>query len=163
MVNYREILRLHSLGQSQRTIRSSAHCSDNTVRTVLEVASQKGIQWPLDDDITNADLERMLFPDKYKSACLYIEPDYPYIHRELAKHGVTLTLLLEEYRRKCYDESKKPYIACALGNAACRRLKKVAYIRLPELLDEITIARSRGKMKKLQATYRKFDLLILDE
>lgn len=105
----------------------------------------------------------MLFPDKYKSACLYIEPDYPYIHRELAKHGVTLTLLLEEYRRKCYDESKKPYIACALGNAACRRLKKVAYIRLPELLDEITIARSRGKMKKLQATYRKFDLLILDE
>lgn len=103
MVNYREILRLHSLGQSQRTIRSSAHCSDNTVRTVLEVASQKGIQWPLDDDITNADLERMLFPDKYKSACLYIEPDYPYIHRELAKHGVTLTLLLEEYRRKCYD------------------------------------------------------------
>ena len=38
----------------------------------------------------------------------------------------------------------KTYIACALGNAACRRLKKVAYIRLPELLDEITIARSRG-------------------
>ena len=25
------------------------------IRTVLEVASQKGIQWPLDDDITNAD------------------------------------------------------------------------------------------------------------
>ena len=57
----------------------------------------------------------------------------------------------------------KTYIACALGNAACRRLKKVAYIRLPELLDEITIARSRGEVKKLQATYRKFDLLILDE
>lgn len=42
-------------------------------------------------------------------------------------------------------------------------MKKVAYIRLPELLDEITIARSRGEMKKLQATYRKFDLLILEE
>lgn len=115
MVNYREILRLHSLGQSQRTIRSSAHCSDNTVRTVLEVASQKGIQWPLDDDITNADLERMLFPDKYKSACLYIEPDYPYIHRELAKRGVTLTLLWEEYRRTCYDEGKKPYMFTQFG------------------------------------------------
>ena len=56
MVNYREILRLHSLGQSQRTIRSSAHCSDNTVCTVLEVASQKRIQWPLDDD--NVCIER---------------------------------------------------------------------------------------------------------
>lgn len=50
----------------------------------------------------------------------------------------------------------KTYIACALGNAACRRLKKVAYIRLPELLDEITIARSRGEMKKLQATCPSF-------
>lgn len=30
----------------------------------------------------------------------------------------------------------------ALGNAACRRFKKVAYIRMPELLDEITIARA---------------------
>ena len=98
------------MGQSQRTIRSSARCSDNTVRTVLEEASQKGIQWPLDDDITNTDLERMLFPDKYNSVCLYVEPDYPYIHRELAKRGVTLTLLREEYRRKCYDEGKKPYM-----------------------------------------------------
>jgi len=116
MVNYREILRLHSLGQSQRTIRSSAHCSDNTVRTVLEVASQKGIQWPLDDDITNADLERMLFPDKYKSACLYIEPDYPYIHREPAKSGVTLTLLREEYRSKCYETGKTPCMSTQFGD-----------------------------------------------
>ena len=128
MVNYREILRLHSLGQSQRTIRSSAHCSDNTVRTVLEVASQKGIQWPLDDDITNADLERMLFPDKYKSACLYVEPDYPYIHRELAKRGVTLTLLWEEYRRKCYNEGKKPY--------PYARIKQRKYIMSPEDLTK---------------------------
>lgn len=43
------------------------------------------------------------------------------------------------------------------------RAAHVHKIRLPELLDEITIARSRGEMKKLQATYRKFDLLILDE
>ena len=60
-------------------------------------------------------MERMLFPDKYKSVCLYIEPDYPYIHRELAKHGVTLTLLWEEYRRKCYDEGKKPYMFTQFG------------------------------------------------
>ena len=163
MVNYREILRLHSLGQSQRTIRSSAHCSDNTVRTVLEVASQKGIQWPLDDDITNADLERMLFPDKYKSACLYIEPDYPYIHRELAKHGVTLTLLLEEYRRKCYDESKKPYIACALGVEACNAGLKVKYVRLPDLLSELELSRIQGTYRNKIRQYERCDLLILDE
>ena len=33
----------------------------------------------------------------------------------------------------------KTYIACALGNAACRRFKKVQYIRMPELLDELSI------------------------
>ena len=34
----------------------------------------------------------------------------------------------------------KTYIACALGNAACRKFKTVRYIRMPELLDELDIA-----------------------
>ena len=74
--------------QSQRTIRSSVHCSDHTIRSVLEGATRKGINWPLDEEITNADLEQLLFPDKYKNICQYVEPDYQYIHRELAKSGV---------------------------------------------------------------------------
>lgn len=57
----------------------------------------------------------------------------------------------------------KTYIACALANAVCRRFKKVSYIRMPELLDEITIARSSGELKKLLTAYKKVDLLILDE
>jgi len=35
----------------------------------------------------------------------------------------------------------KTYIACALGNAACRKFKTVRYIRMPELLDELHIAK----------------------
>ncbi len=57
----------------------------------------------------------------------------------------------------------KTYIACALGNATCRRFKKVSYIRMPELLDELSIARNSGELKKLLAAYKKADLLILDE
>lgn len=57
----------------------------------------------------------------------------------------------------------KTYIACALGNAACRRFKKVRYVRMPELLDELSIARSGGELKKCLASYKKVDLLILDE
>lgn len=57
----------------------------------------------------------------------------------------------------------KTYIACALGNAACRRFKKVRYIRMPELLDELNIARSSGELRKLLTFYKKIDLLILDE
>lgn len=57
----------------------------------------------------------------------------------------------------------KTYIACALGNAACRRFKSVLYIRMPELLDELNIARGRGELPKLLKGYKKVDLLIIDE
>lgn len=55
----------------------------------------------------------------------------------------------------------KTYIACALGNAACRRMKTVRYIRMPELLDELNIARSNGSLKKLMKAYRKWSCLFL--
>ena len=57
----------------------------------------------------------------------------------------------------------KTYIACALGNAACRKFKTVRYIRLLELLDELSIARSNGEFSKAIKAYKKADLLILDE
>lgn len=39
-----------------------------------------------------------------------------YIHRELAKPGVTLTLLWEEYRSKCYETGKTPYMSTQFGD-----------------------------------------------
>lgn len=59
--------------------------------------------------------------------------------------------------------SGKTYIACALGIAACRKFKKVKYVRMPELLDEVKVAISSGTLKKLITAYTKLDLLILDE
>ena len=59
--------------------------------------------------------------------------------------------------------SGKTYIACALGNAACRKFKSVRYIRMPELLDELSIAKLNGELRKVINTYKKVDLLILDE
>lgn len=116
MIDYREILRLHSKGHSQRTICSGVHCSDHTVRNVLQAAAAQGIEWPLDEDVTNADLEQLFFPDKYKTVSSYVEPDYQYIHRELAKPGVTLTLLWEEYCQKCYAAGKTPYMSTQFGD-----------------------------------------------
>ena len=57
----------------------------------------------------------------------------------------------------------KTYLSCALGNAACRRFKSVKYIRMPELLEELSIARGCGELQKLLKSYRKVDLLIIDE
>ena len=57
----------------------------------------------------------------------------------------------------------KTYLACALGNAACRKFKSVRYIRMPELLDELSVAKGCGTFKKTIKSYQKVDLLILDE
>ena len=59
--------------------------------------------------------------------------------------------------------SGKTYLGCALGNAACRKYLKVRYIRMPELLDELSIAKATGTFQKTIKSYTKADLLILDE
>ena len=110
MVNYREILRLNALGYSQRSIATGAKASRNTVKDVLEKASEKNITWPLDEDITNAVLDEMLSEKNEQQSSLYAPIDYEYIHTELSKKGVTLTLLWQEYCEKAYANGQKPYI-----------------------------------------------------
>ena len=53
MVDYREILRLSSEGNSQRQIAASVGSSHHTVSEVLTTAKLKGIEWSNDDSITN--------------------------------------------------------------------------------------------------------------
>ena len=57
----------------------------------------------------------------------------------------------------------KTYLSCALGMSACRHFFSVKYIRLPDLLDELSMARGEGVFQKVMYSYKKIDLLILDE
>ena len=50
-----------------------------------------------------------------------------------------------------------------LGIAACRQFYTVKYIRLPDLLNELAVARGEGIYKKVMSQYKKVSLLILDE
>ena len=108
--DYREILRMGASGDySIREIKANAHCSYDTYRATLEAAKEKGIKWPLDEDVTNEELKAFLFPDKYASLPIYAMPDFAQIHKDLAKSGVTLTLLHQEYLNKCALEGRMPY------------------------------------------------------
>jgi len=111
MVNYREILRLNSMGYSQRQIASSTRSSHHTVKTVLELASVQDISWPLDEAGSNNDLEKLFFPERRHTSKDRVEPDFAYIHKELARSGVTLTLLWSEYCEKCYASGQTPYMS----------------------------------------------------
>ena len=110
MTDYRNILRLHSLGHSQREMERELSCSRHTISEVLVQAAAVGISWPLDDSVTNEDIQEILFPGRYAFASPYTVPDFQYIHEELAKKGVTLTLLWEEYCQRVRAAGGVPYM-----------------------------------------------------
>ena len=57
----------------------------------------------------------------------------------------------------------KTWLACALGNAACRQGLSVAYLRAPRLFGELRIAHGDGSFGKRLAVLAKTDLIILDD
>jgi len=57
----------------------------------------------------------------------------------------------------------KTYMGCAFGIAACRNNYTVKYVRLPDLLNELAVARGEGVYQKVMKQYKRVSLLILDE
>ena len=100
-------------------------------------ATIEGIEYYEDRKLDKAEILRF-------ATCKYIEDGHHIILKGASGNG-------------------KTYLACALGHAACRKFKSVRYIRMPELLDELSVAKGCGTLKKAIKTYQKVDLLILDE
>ena len=59
--------------------------------------------------------------------------------------------------------SGKTYLSNSFGIAANRNFYTVKYVRLPELLGELAIARGEGTYRKVIKQYKQAKLLILDE
>ena len=57
----------------------------------------------------------------------------------------------------------KSFLACAIGQKACRLGHRVLYQRLGRLLLELDIARGDGRYPRLMNTLAKVDVLILDD
>ena len=99
MRKIREVLRLAARGMSTREMASSLSIGRTTLREYVCRAHSAGLSWPLPDDLSDGDLERILFPratDEVRGS--YPQPDWACIHAELRRKGVTLALLWEEYR-----------------------------------------------------------------
>lgn len=106
MVNYREILRLKSLGYSQRQVAASAKCARDTVGTVYQLAEGHGLEWPLPEDLSNVQIRDLFYPARSESKRRM--PDCAVMYQEMAKPGVTMTLLWAEYSEKCKAEKVIP-------------------------------------------------------
>ena len=114
--NYREILRLESLGLNKTDIASAAQCARNTVSTTLARAKACGLQWLLPEGMSDKELEERLFPSA-PGKVVYKMPDYAHVHREMQRQGVTLTLLWLEYCDQCKAEGAVPYQSTQFNNA----------------------------------------------
>ena len=101
MRKIKEILRLHSLGLSQRQIAISCAVGQATVSEYLKAAEVAGLKWPEVAEWGEERLTETVAPPRGKPVPrkLSPEPDYADIRRQLQtnKH-VTLQLLWEEYR-----------------------------------------------------------------
>ena len=108
MTNYREILRLKSLGLNHSQISSSMGISRQTTVTVLQRAAEQGSTYQTVAELSDRELFKMLYPPA-TGQLSYKMPDYELIHREMAKSGVTLQLLWMEYSDQCRVANEIPY------------------------------------------------------
>ena len=80
MVNYKEILRLASEGTSQRQIAVSVGHSRDTVSgflaaaEFLAAAKVHNLSWPLDESVTNEQIEAILFPERHSAISIRKRP-----------------------------------------------------------------------------------------
>ena len=57
----------------------------------------------------------------------------------------------------------KTWLACALGNQACRQGLSVRYLRVPRLFESLRIAHADGTYSRFMNQLAKIELLILDD
>jgi transposase len=109
MTKDREILRLASLRINHTQIAASVGCTRQTVISVLRKAEQRGIGHENAVKMSDRDLAAAIINESAQARAQYRMPDYKYVHKELAKDGVTLSLLWIEYCEECRKTRDIPY------------------------------------------------------
>ena len=100
MSKEKPILQMLRDGYSQRHIASFLHVSRNTVARVAKAASEHQLPNDVLESMDEVEIRHTLFPEEALIPTL-VTPDFPYIHKELLKNGVTLKLLWQEYVDTC--------------------------------------------------------------
>ena len=100
-----EILRLKwACELSNRQVATSCGVARSTVAETVYRAKAAGLSWPLPEDLDDTDLEARLYPAAPPlTTTPRAVPDWAALHQELARKGVTLALLWQEYKAQHLD------------------------------------------------------------
>lgn len=87
------------------------------------------------------------------------------LNRELIRRLATCEYIIEYHNLFITGAtgSGKTYMACAFGMEACKQYYKTKYVRLPDLLLDLEMARSEGNYRKVLSKYTNPMLLVIDE
>lgn len=114
-------------------------------------------------------MTRLIKKAEYAISTACVEDIEYHPDRKLDKAQI-LRLSACNYIQECHNiiilgatGSGKTYISNALGMTANRSFYSVKYVRLPDLLSELAIARGDGSYRKVIKQYKQVKLLILDE
>ena len=110
MRKIREVLRLRlEAGLSIRQISQSTKASVGAIQKLLAQAAKLGLGWPLPDDLDDAGLARLFYPQADpRTSTDHHMPDWESVHRENQRPDMTLRLLWEEYAAR-YPNSSYSY------------------------------------------------------
>jgi len=87
MHQIRELLRLHAAQLSQPQIARALGLSLGAVNKYVQAARQAVVNWPLPDELTDAQLRQQLFPAQTSAPPLAkIPPDFAVIQQELKRN-----------------------------------------------------------------------------
>lgn len=134
-IKAKQVLRLHARSLSGRAIAGTLGVSRDSVAATLRAAADAGIGWADVESRSDDEVYAMLFPGRNEHGPVYRQPDWPLVHRELARTGVTLRLLHAEYREKCtadgvpamgYDRFCKLYQSYVVANGITSRVERKA-------------------------------------
>lgn len=142
MVNHKEILRLKSLGLTHREIVDAAGCGRNTVTRTLARAREQKLDWQQTQSMSQQEVSQRLFPTEQKDP-VYKMPDYEWVHREMQKNGVTLSLLWMECCEQCHQNGELPYgriVNLASMNSFAAGPKMAAYVASKGGVSQVTKA-----------------------
>jgi DNA replication protein DnaC len=169
MLNETTVSKLHEmkLGSMAKTFRAQAN--DNNIH---ELSFDERFGLIVDAEWTtrkNNRLTRLIRNASYDIPGASVEDIEYHAERKLNKDMITRLATCNYIEEKHNiiimgaTGNGKTYLANALGMTASRKFYTVKYIRLPELLGELAIARGEGRYAKVFKQYKQVKLLIIDE
>ena len=109
---------------STRQVAAMLGISKTTVNDIAMYARAAGLDWAAVAGLSDDELRARLYPPPKPRTSQRSEPNYPRLHQELKRPGVTLQLLWEEYREQEGDRAYRYSAFCDKYRAWAKRLKR---------------------------------------